>query len=103
MRIAVVILSFLAAACTTTASRDGCQGAVNAEIAKFGITPDRIAQTVVSQQFDAGEDGRVIGHTFWMRLKSCGSGYLIVDTNSFCHIQQVYTTGDCRVAGVTHY
>ena len=76
---------------------------VHAEIAKFGIAPDQISATTVSPQTESGEDHRTVGYTYWMRLKSCSSGYLIVDTNNFCHVQQVYTTGECQVRGVEHY
>ena len=103
MKFAFMISFCLAAACATTASAMACQSAVNAEIARFGVTPDQISKTVVSRNVEAGDDGRIIGHTYWMQLKSCSPGYLIVDTNRTCYIQQVYTTGECQVTGVTHY
>jgi len=93
----------LAAACAAPVERRGCEGAVNAAIAAVGVAPDRIASTAVSPQTESGDEHRTIGYTYWMRLKSCNSGYLIVDTNNFCHVEQVYTTGECQIGGVRHY
>ena len=103
MKLALVMSLCLGAACASPVTERGCEGTVMSEIAKVGVARDQISSLTISPQTQSDEDHRTVGYTYWMRLKSCRSGYLIVDTTNFCYIEQVYTTGECRVSGVKHY
>lgn len=48
----------------------------------------------------AGPDIR--GAEAYIRLTRC-TGYLVVDMNRSGYIRQTYTTGDCKVTGVSAY
>jgi hypothetical protein len=39
----------------------------------------------------------------WVRLDSCGQGYLVVSMTRSCYVQQSYTRDDCQLSGVPRY
>ena len=100
MRLSIGIPLCIAVACLSASPATACRNAVYNEIAKFGVTQDQVSKITVSRNVEAGEDGRRIGSTYWLTLKQCSSGQLIVDTDTTCRVTQIYTTGACEVSGV---
>jgi len=45
----------------------------------------------------------VLGLRAWVRVKSCPSGYLVIDLPRTCFVRQSYTRGGCRLDDVTAY
>ena len=78
-----------------------CAQAVNQKIQEIGLKPgDVLSKTIIVER--AGTEGGVMGHTAWNRLKSCQSGYLIMNMQTNCTIVEVFTSGKCNVSGVSH-
>ena len=100
MKRSITIPLCITVACLSATPANACRYAVNNEISKFGVTPDQVTKMTVSRNVEAGEDGRRIGSTYWLTLKQCSSGQLIVDTDTTCRVTQIYTTGACEVSGV---
>lgn len=101
MRTAILVALCLVASCPSMAEVHSCQPAVNAEISKYGVPPERVSEYIVVTE--SPPDSAAVGYKFWMRLKGCSSGYLVVDTDLVCNIEQTYTDGACLVSGIPSY
>jgi len=98
---AVLVALGLVAASPSTAQMHVCQPAVNAQLMKYRIATDRVSRTDVMKEIAGGSMGGVhVGYKFWMRMKSCSNGYLVVDTNLNCDVQQTFTAAPCKISGV---
>ena len=101
MRMVVLLVLGLVAASPSTAQVHICQPAVNAQLIKYGIAIDRVSSTAVINEILGGSMGGVhVGYKFWMRMKSCRKGYLVVDTDLNCDIEQTFTAAPCKISGV---
>ena len=47
-----------------------------------------------------GDDERIEGYSAWVWVKSCKSGYVVVDFDRQCSVSQIYAHGDYRVPGI---
>ncbi len=78
-----------------------CAQAVNQKIQETGLKPgDVLSNTITVDR--AGKEGGVLGYIAWIRLKSCQSGYLMMNMQTDCTIFEVFTSGKCNVSGVSH-
>jgi hypothetical protein len=78
-----------------------CRHAVKEALMSYGIAADRVKSTSVYSRFMGdGDDGIHVGYRFWMRMKGCDKGYLIVDTDFVCQVEQTFTDGPCKIAGL---
>ena len=102
MRIAILVAAGLLISTPLMAKSHVCQTAVNKELTKYGLAPSDVASTEVGRQRTGSEDGVLFGYQFWMRMKSCSKGHLIVDTDLYCRVKGSYTDGPCEIAGVPH-
>ena len=80
--------------------RNSCAPTVQRTLSDAGIASSDIASVTYVRERASGDDDRIIGYTAWVRLKSCQSGYVVVDMSRHCHVSQIYTDGTCRVNGV---
>ena len=73
-------------------------------LARLGIPPAEVRSISVVPEIRSTREGggRVIGYEAWVRLQSC-QGALIVAFTRQCQERQVYTRGDCRIAGLSAY
>ncbi len=78
-----------------------CAQAVNQKIQDIGLKPgDVLSKTIIVDR--AGKEGGIMGYKAWTRLKSCQSGYLMMNMQTDCTIYEVFTSGKCNVSGVSH-
>lgn len=49
------------------------------------------------------QDTMQTGYNYWIKPEGCTDGFLVMDVASSCAIRNVYTTGNCQVAGVPNY
>lgn len=104
-----MIKSFLAASMAavlligpSAASDDdrGCAPMVKRALNAAGIPDDNVAGTVYTREFLGGTEGVLVGVNAWTRLKSCASGWVVINMHLDCAVIQIYTDGPCRVAGI---
>ena len=100
MRTVILVALGLVVANPSIAEVHICQPAVNAQLMKYGIAADRVSSTTVLNDIAGGMEGVRVGYKFWMRIKGCSKGYLVVDTDLECAVWQTYTDGPCKISGV---
>ena len=80
-----------------------CQPAVDAQLQKAGIATNRVTSTDVVRDTTGGtENTQLLGYTYWMRMKSCKKGHLLINLDENCGFQQIFTDSSCKIAGVPH-
>ncbi len=100
MRAAILVALGLVVASPSTAQVHICQSAVDAQLTKHGIAADRVSSTAILNEISGSREDVRVGYKFWMRMKSCSKGYLVVDTDLQCTVWQTYTDGPCKISGV---
>lgn len=105
---AAVVLFFFALAAALSAAGPAwaldCRQEAQQELQKLGVTAEDMTSIRYVEKFNPTETGPdVLGVRAWVRLKSCASGYLVVDMTRSCFVRQSYTRGECRRAGITAY
>ena len=81
-----------------------CHEDAERELARLSVTAEDIASFRYVEKLNPTDRGPdVLGVRAWLRLKSCDSGYLVVDMTRSCFVRQSYTRGTCRWQGVTAY
>lgn len=97
------VLIFLLAAGVSgavTAERHPCWRAAEERLRDAGLRFDDLqrADWIRETQYDGS---RVTGYRLYAKPKqNCPSGNLVISMTRYCLIQNVYTSGECRVAGV---
>lgn len=100
MRHFVLVVLCVLAASPAAAQEFDCRAAVSGALQSYGIAEDRVTSTRAYNRVAGGGDGVHVGYRFWMRMKECDKGYLIVDTDFVCNVEQTYTDGPCKIPGV---
>ena len=81
-----------------------CQKVVDSELSRVGVSPDAIASTRIERDYGSsgGESGpEFTGYTYWMKMKACSKGYLLVTMHTTCQpIGDPATVYGCQVSGV---
>lgn len=78
-----------------------CQPVVDAQLREAGVAQSSIASTTIERDVSGGEDPATLGYTYWMRMKACQQGYLLVTLYDNCQpIGKPETVGGCEIAGV---
>ncbi|MEH6547267.1 MAG: hypothetical protein V7701_12590 [Sneathiella sp.] len=81
----------------------GCEGVVENELAslKLGtLEVDKVRYIVQSSgSFDSDASESLDG---WVSFKSC-KGNLVVKLSQTCQVDSLYTTGECKIEGVSDY
>ncbi len=101
MRTVILVALGLVVASPSTAQVHICQTAVNAQLMKYGIATDRVSSTAVLNEISGSREDVRVGYKFWMRMKGCSKGYLVVDTDLDCNVEQTFTAGPCKISGVS--
>ncbi len=101
-RIALGVIVAVTAISTSVSAqwgRNSCAPTVQRTLSDAGIASSNIADiTYVRERSD--EDAPIVGYTAWIRLKSCQSGYVVINLSRHCYVHQTYTDGACRVNGI---
>jgi hypothetical protein len=96
--------SLLAALAAGPALALDCQRETEEEMARLGLGTEDISDIRYVEKYNPSETGPdVLGVRAWMRIKSCTSGYLVIDLTRTCFVRQSYTRGGCHLNDVTAY
>ena len=96
--------SLLAALAAGPALALDCSREAEQEIARLGLGATDVSDLRYVEKLNPSETGPdVLGVRAWMRVKSCPSGYLVIDLTRSCFVRQSYTRGGCRLDDVTAY
>lgn len=96
--VAVFALSTAAAAAGQWGAR--CHPTVQKSLSAAGIGSGDIGDVSYTRFRNGGDDTGIAGYNAWVRVKSCKSGYVVVETDTFCNHIQTYAFGQCRVPGL---
>ena len=80
--------------------RNSCGATVQRTLSDAGVASSDIDSVTYIRERSTDDDGRIVGYTAWVRLKSCRSGYVVVNLSRHCWVEQTYTDGACRVNGI---
>jgi hypothetical protein len=79
-----------------------CQPQIDAALQQHGVATDEIESMKVVKQSRGAKSANNFALDAWIRLKGC-TGYLMVNMTRSCHVQQVYTSGDCELDSMPSY
>ncbi|NIA69652.1 hypothetical protein HBA54_13705 [Pelagibius litoralis] len=79
-----------------------CEAQINEALANMSIPQSDVKSIKVARQGKGAKSATNYSWDAWVRLNSC-NGYVMVHMTRTCHVQQVYTTGDCKVDGMPRY
>jgi len=97
---ALVGVTLISASVYAEMRQYGCGAAVERALSDAGVASSDISDIAYIRQHSTDDDGGIAGYTAWVRLKSCGSGYVVVDLSRDCWVDQIYTDGGCQVRGI---
>ncbi len=97
-----VIVAMMAISTSASAQwgRSSCAPTVQRTLSDAGIASSDIANIRYVSERASGDDDHDVGYTAWVRLKSCRSGYVVINLSRHCYVHQTYTDGACRVNGI---
>jgi hypothetical protein len=100
MRIHTLVAMALIVGSPTMAKDYICQSAVESQLTKYRIPADRIEMSSPARRVLGGNEGVRVGYKYWLTIKNCTAGYLIIDTDLDCNVGQIFTSGPCKLSGV---
>ena len=77
-----------------------CRSAVDEVLTKYSIPAERVTITSPARRKLGGNESVHVGYKYWMRVKGCTKGYLVIDTDLDCNVEQTFTSGPCKISGV---
>ena len=97
-----VIVAVMAISTSVSAEwgRSSCAPTVQRTLSDAGIASSDIADIRYVTQRASLDDDKIVSYTAWVRLKSCRSGYVVINMSRHCWVAQTYTDGACRVHGI---
>ena len=101
----VAVLSFLPlpGISLDAEAAQACHKPTEEILQRLEVAPKDIKEISVVPRRESHRSGWVVkGYDAWVRLQSCG-GALILDFTRHCRERQVYTRGDCKLAGVKSF
>ena len=79
-----------------------CEAQIMKVLAEASVPQSDVSSIKVTRGGGGGKSSTNARYDAWIRLNSC-SGYLMVSMTRACHINDVYTRGDCRAGGSNRY
>jgi len=86
-----------------SASAFQCEQEVNEALQQHSVNQSEVKSVKVMRRTGGAKSAGIYSLDAWVRLNSCSKGALVVNMTKYCMMQNVYTTGDCSVAGVPRY
>lgn len=77
-----------------------CAPAIDGKISALGLKSGDITERLMYNENTADGEGVTVGYYAWMRVKSCKTGWLVMNMHKDCDLIQTYTDGPCRIPGV---
>lgn len=100
--LAATLLLPLAALSNPAVAADPCEAAINQALQDSGVAASDVQSVTVKNRARGAKSPTNYGRAAWVRLNSC-SGHVVVNMTRYCMVQDVYTTGDCRLPGMPNY
>jgi hypothetical protein len=100
---AAILAAFALSFTTASASAFQCEPEVNQALQERGVNQSDVDSVKVMRRTGGAKSASIYSLDAWVRLNTCSNGALIVNMTKYCMVQNVYTTGDCSVAGVPRY
>lgn len=80
-----------------------CEEQVKQALTEHGIGQDEVQSVEVVRRSGGAKSASIYSLDAWVRLNSCSNGALVVNMTKYCMVQNVYTTGDCRIERMPAY
>lgn len=96
----VALTALPASAAFQNNSPSMCAPVVKRTLAASGVAQSNVFDTAYVVDRSGTNEGVVVGYFAWTRLKSCKSGYVVIEMRIDCSVSQTYTDGACRVPGI---
>ena len=77
-----------------------CAPEIDTKISALGLKFGDITERLMYNKNTADGEGVTVGYIAWMRVKSCKTGWLVINLHKDCDLIQTFTDGQCRIAGV---
>ncbi|HEY9538436.1 MAG TPA: hypothetical protein VIS03_12675 [Kiloniellaceae bacterium] len=100
--LAAAVISLSLVAGTTAAGAYDCEAEVNSTLQEHGIAQSDVESAKLLRR-SPGKSPSSYTYDVQVRLKSCTAGAVVVHMTKYCMVQDVYTTGDCRVGDLPNY
>lgn len=80
-----------------------CEPTVQGQLDALALSSTDVKKiSMVPRRRNIFDSEVLVGFDAWVGLQAC-RGYLIVDMNATCKVRQVYTRGQCKLAGVKNF
>ena len=96
-------LAFSAAAEAPQAAALDCEKQIGRTLQELAVPEDAVTSIQVVRRSAGANPASNYTLDAWVRLKSCSKGALVIHMTRYCLVQNVYTTGDCRVGSMPSY
>lgn len=100
--LAAAVFSLSLVAGTTAAGAYDCEAEVNSTLQEHGIAQSDVESVKLLRQ-SPGKSSSSYTYNAWVKLKSCSAGAAVVQMTKYCMVQDVYTTGNCRIGDLPNY
>ena len=80
-----------------------CEQQVEQTLRELQVPPGDVESMQIKRRMRGQNPPTNYEYNAWIRLRSCGQGYLVVNLTRYCHVKQSYTRGDCQAGGVPSY
>jgi len=88
---------------------DKCEQAAFDHLGQFGVKNDDVESFnfVEVAEGGGGKRGsgfiRIVGIEYWMRIKQCEQGAVIIEVNEHCTVRQAYSRRGCKIEGIKSF
>lgn len=100
-RLTAVVLPIILAFDGAAAAQ--CERAVEQTLQQLGVPQDDVESVQIKKHQFSPNPPTNYEYNAWIRLDTCGQGYLVVNMTRACYVKQSYTRDDCQVSGVPRY
>ncbi len=97
----VILFTSLTLQAADGAGLETCQTKVETKLEKKNLL-NKLSLYTAEEVTSGTNNDSITGYRFWYTVNGCSKGHLVVDSNEFCSVQQIYTRGACRIPGVRH-
>jgi hypothetical protein len=80
-----------------------CEQQVERALQENGVQAEDVSSVKVVRRSGGARPPSNYTLDAWVRLNSCSNGAVVVHMTKYCLVQDVYTTGACRVGNLPNY